>query len=95
MGGRSEMSLAKRLAETKPLRTGRPCSVGVLLSSLNKEDAQALLDVLAVPKGDPNRLSAHHLSNILREEGHHIPHKSLELHRKGACRCEPGRPSST
>jgi Zn-dependent oligopeptidase len=48
-------------------------------------------DAMAVPKGDPARLSANQIATILREEGHDIHHKSVEVHRKGACRCEPGR----
>lgn len=64
--------------------------MSTLLQALDKKDAQALRDALAVPKGDPNRLSSQHISDLLREEGHRVPQKSLEFHRKGACRCEPG-----
>jgi hypothetical protein len=85
------MSLAERLASTQRRGPGLPCSVAIVLAALPDKDAQALRDALAVPKGDPNRLSAQQLSEILREEGHKVPYKSLELHRKGACRCEPGK----
>ena len=85
------MTLAERLASTQRRGPGLPCSVAIVLETLDDEDAQALRDALAVPKGDPNRLSAQQLSEILREEGHKVPYKSLELHRKGACRCEPGQ----
>ena len=84
------MSLADKLASTQRRGPGLPCSVAIVLEALSDEDAQALRDALAVPKGDPNRLSAQHISDLLREEGHRVPQKSLELHRKGACRCEPG-----
>ena len=85
------MTLAERLASTQRRGPGLPCSVAIVLETLDDKDAQALRDALAVPKGDPNRLSAQQLSQILREEGHKVPYKSLELHRKGACRCEPGQ----
>lgn len=85
------MSLAERLASTQRRGPGLPCSVAIVLEALNDKDAQALRDALAVPKGHPNRLSAQQLSEILREEGHKVPYKSLETHRKGACRCEPGK----
>lgn len=88
------MTLAKRLAAAEPLRTGKPCGVGRVLASLSKEDAEALKAAMAIPKGDPQRLSSNQIANILREEGHDIHHKSVEVHRKGACRCEPGRPPS-
>ena len=89
------MSLTDKLASTQRRGPGLPCSVAIVLEVLSEQDAQALRDALAVPKGDPNRLSAQHLSDLLREEGHRVPQKSLELHRKGACRCEPGRTSAT
>jgi len=85
------MSLADKLASTKPSQTGKPCGVGLLLDSLPDKDAQALRDAMAVPKGDAARLSANQIATILREEGHDIHQKSVESHRKGACRCEPGR----
>ena len=85
------MTLAERLASTQRRGPGLPCSVAIVLETLDDKDAQALRDALAVPKGDPSRLSAQQLSEILREEGHKVPYKSLELHRKGACRCEPGQ----
>jgi len=85
------VTLADRLATAKPSPTGKPCGVGALLDSLPDKDAQALRDAMAVPKGDPARLSANQIATILREEGHDIHHKSVEVHRKGACRCEPGR----
>ena len=85
------MTLAERLASTQRRGPGLPCSVAIVLETLDDKDAQALRDALAVPKGDPNRLSAQQLSEILREEGHKVPYKSLDLHRKGACRCEPGQ----
>jgi hypothetical protein len=89
------MSLADKLASTQRRGPGLPCSVAIVLEVLSDKDAQALRDALAVPKGNPNRLSAQHISDLLNEEGHRVPQKSLELHRKGACRCGAGRSSAT
>ena len=82
------MSLAKRLQEARPSRTGLPCSIGVLLDSLNKSEAAALLAALQVPKGDPRRLSARVIAEALRLEGHDVGDRSIVNHRNGACRCD-------
>jgi len=85
------VTLADRFASTQPSRPGKPCSVATLLAELDDDEAQALRAALAVPKHDRDRLSAQQIVSILRLEGHEIPMKSVENHRKGACRCEPGR----
>ena len=85
------MSLADRLSNAEPSRSGKPCSVATLLAKLAADDAAALQVALDVPKGDRERLSSQQIASILRLEGHEIPMKSVENHRKGACRCGPSR----
>ena len=85
------MTLADRFATAQPSRPGKPCSVATLLAELNDGEAQALRAALAVPKHDRERLSSQQIASILRLEGHEIPMKSVENHRKGACRCDSGR----
>jgi len=84
------VTLADRFATAQPSRPGKPCSVATLLAELDDGEAQALRAALAVPKHDRERLSSQQISNILMEEGWDVPAKSVENHRKGACRCEPG-----
>lgn len=89
------MNLAKRLADTEPARRGLPCAVDVLLCSLSKQDAAALVAAMATPKGDPRRLSSRVISEALHEEGFKIGPRSISNHRNGACRCGFGRTSTT
>ena len=89
------MSLAKRLMETEPARRGLPCAVDVLLCALPKQDAQALVAAMAVPKGDPRRLSSRVISETLHLEGYKVGPRSISNHRNGACRCGFGRTSNT
>lgn len=88
------MSLAERLTATSPAQHGLPCPVAKLLDDLPAPDAQALRDAMEIPKGDPLRLSANAIAQALRDEGYPLHMKSIETHRKGACRCfkhESGR----
>ena len=83
------MSLADRLEGLDPPRSGRPCSVGSVLARLPEGDRVALVAALSVPKDDPRRLSNRQISEALKSEGFDIHTKTVETHRKGACRCEP------
>lgn len=91
------MSLAERLTATSPTPHGLPCPVATVLESLAPADAAALNAALDVPKGHPERLSANTIAQALKAEGYGLHMKSLEIHRKGACRCfkhESGRASN-
>lgn len=81
------MSVADRLGSAVPSRQGLPCRIAVILSELPVSDRRVLLDVLAVPKGDRSRLSNSTIAAALTEEGFPVHTKSVENHRKGACRC--------
>lgn len=82
------MSVADRLANAKPSRTGFPCGVGVLLRTLPKADVVALTEALAVPVGDPRRLASRTIAEALRAEGYDIGDRAVANHRGGACRCD-------
>lgn len=82
------MSLADKLSDARPRLPSRPCGVYMLLPRLTAKDRKALEDALAVPKGDPNRLSSQQISDLLKTEGHHVSMKILEVHRKGGCSCD-------
>lgn len=81
------MSVADRLGSALPSRHGLPCRIAVILDGLPDGDRRVLLDVLAVPKGDRSRLSSQTIASALTEEGFPVHVKSVENHRKGACRC--------
>jgi len=81
------VSLSDRLSEASPSRPGKPCGISRVLSELSDEDADALEASMRVPVGDPQRLSSQQISSILKLEGHNVSLKTVELHRKGSCRC--------
>ena len=82
------MSIADRLGEERPARPGKPCGMVAVFSVLSDRDAEALRRTLDVPVGDPQRLSSRQISSILELEGHSVSLKTVEAHRKGACRCD-------
>jgi len=84
------VSLADRLGEERPARPGKPCGMHYVFEALSDRDAEALRRTLAVPVGDPQRLGSRQISSILELEGHNVSMKTVETHRKGACRCDSG-----
>lgn len=85
------MTLSDRLDSAKPSVRGTPCRIAVIMDALSDRDRDALVAALSVPKGDPARLSNVKIAEALKSEGYGIHYKSVETHRKGACRCESGR----
>lgn len=85
------MSLAERLDEAPRASRGNVCRMSFILASLNEQDRRALQAALAVPVGDPDRIANNAIADALREEGYDVHSKTVETHRKGACRCEPGK----
>lgn len=83
------MTVAERLEGLKPARRGGPCRMSVVLAELSVKDRAALLAALAVPVGDPVRLSNQQLADVLTSEGFRVHAKTVETHRKGGCSCEP------
>jgi len=82
------VSLADRLGEERPARPGKPCGMQNVFAGLSDKDADALRRSLEVPVGDPQRLSSRQISSILELEGHSVSIKTVEIHRKGTCRCD-------
>ena len=86
------MSLAERLSAAPPTSKGVPgCRVGWIVQQLDDDDAAALNAALVVPMGDPERLSSASIAKALADEGFEVHNKTVQNHRKGLCRCEPGR----
>lgn len=60
-----------------------------VLEQLNDDDRQALLAALALPIGDPERISNSAIAEALGQEGYNVHSKTVETHRRGMCNCEP------
>lgn len=90
MGGALEVSLADRLVDA-PRGSRSVCRVAFILAQLDEADREALKQALAVPVGHPDRITNVGITEALNAEGFPIHAKTVETHRKGACRCEPGK----
>lgn len=79
------MALSDRLAEPPKPMHGTPCSVGVLLDTL--EGAE--LDALRVMLGSPTQRgwSQDAIYAVLTDEGYEVGRQSINRHRGGKCRC--------
>lgn len=77
------MTLKERLGNLHATR-GRICPVGVLLDSLDKDDAAALSRVL------DSSVSTRAIHGELMAEGYRIGRDTLGNHRNGWCRCPKG-----
>lgn len=81
------MALADRLKDHRPVvRTGTPCSVGVLLAELQGSERAAFQKML----GDPVKRDGWPATDILdalRAEGHVVAFQQINRHRGGRCRC--------
>lgn len=83
------MSLADRLADAPRKSRGQVCRMSFVLDQLNDADRQALLAALALPIGDPDRISNSAIAEALGQEGYNVHSKTVENHRRGMCNCEP------
>lgn len=83
------MSLADRLADAPRQSRGNVCRMSFVLEQLNDDDRQALLAALALPIGDPERISNSAIAEALGQEGYNVHSKTVETHRRGMCNCEP------
>lgn len=78
------MSLAQRATSPQKAIHGTPCSVGELLSELDKVEAKALQTML----DSPWRIWPHlHVEEAIRAEGHPVGQGQVGKHRRKACRC--------
>lgn len=82
------MSLATRATTGSTKRIhGTPCSIGELLSTLEKAEAKALQTMLDAPW----RVWPHlHVEEAVRTEGYTVGQGQVGKHRRRACRCFRG-----
>jgi hypothetical protein len=76
------MALADRLNNTPPNMTGTPCSVRVLLDTLQGDELAALKHMLA-----SREWSQAMIWKALLDEGYEVGQQSVNRHRGGKCRC--------
>ena len=82
------MSLAERLSQTKPKKSGLPCGITRIMAEMESSDKTALEEALFQ---EPRIVSNVQLQQILVEEGYDISYSSIALHRRKQCRCFTGR----
>lgn len=80
------MALADRITAPEYGLTGKPCSVGALLDTLEGSELAALEQILA----DRNWSQAM-VWKALTDEGYEVGLQSVNRHRGGKCRCAKDR----
>lgn len=70
------MALAAKFTQAKTSRKGPPCSVGLLLAFMSKDDRAALVAALADPS-----IESRTIWRVLVEEGHEISDTPIARHR--------------
>jgi hypothetical protein len=81
------LSLSEKLMNPiSPQNGGKPCSIKMLLNSLEGLEKDALLKALRIDSGWAHTV----LRQVLNDEGHHISIGSLTRHRLGSCACRKG-----
>lgn len=82
------MSLAERLSQAKPKKSGLPCGITRVVSQMEETDRLALDEVLYQ---EPRIVSNVQLQQILLDEGFDVSYSSIAQHRRKQCRCFTGR----
>lgn len=79
------MALVDHLSQQPVPKHGHPCSVGVLLDTLEGAERDALVTMLGTQevRGWP----APAIWNACKAEGHTLGLQSINRHRGGKCRC--------
>ena len=76
------MALADRIQKPMPNMAGTPCSVRVLLDTLEGDELAALQHMLA-----SREWSQAMVWKALTDEGYQVGYQSINGHRGGKCRC--------
>lgn len=79
------MALSDRLLNKPETIHGKPCSVGVLLTTLEGNDLDALRTMLGTP--ERRGWSEGDIYDALTAEGYSVGRQSINRHRGGRCRC--------
>ena len=79
------MSLSERVTERPESKHGMPCSVAVLLNTLEGDELDALVSMLGTPE-QPG-WTAGDIYDALAAEGYKVGYQSINRHRGRKCRC--------
>lgn len=79
------MSLADRITERPPAKHGMPCSVAVLLNTLEGDELEALTLMLGTENAPG--WTAGDIYDALAAEGYKVGYQSINRHRGRKCRC--------
>lgn len=79
------MSLAERITEQPERKFGLPCSVAVLLNTLEGDELDALIAMLG--NDDEPGWTAGDIYDALAAEGYKVGYQSINRHRGRKCRC--------
>ena len=80
---RPTVALADRVKNPTPALHGLPCSIGVLLDSLDGPELDALKHMLKSDSGWSQAM----IWKALADEGYVVGQQSVNRHRAGSCRC--------
>jgi hypothetical protein len=80
------MALADRVKNKPQTIHGLPCSVGLLLATLEGDELKALKTMLGSPQ--QRGWSEGDIYDALTAEGHKVGRQSINRHRGGRCRCK-------
>lgn len=79
------MALADKVNQPTPVMHGKPCSVGVLLETLEGDELEALKTMLGTP--EKHGWTASQIYDALVSEGYEVAYQTIGRHRGGRCRC--------
>lgn len=81
----TRMSLSERVTTAPPSKHGLPCSVAVLLNTLEGDELAALVAMLG--NEEQRGWAAGDIYDALAAEGYKVGYQSINRHRGGKCRC--------
>lgn len=76
------MSIADKLASAVPNKSGKGCGMCSVLEQLSDQDREAIINTMAIPTSDPQRITDKQIATILQSEGYEISPNSVYRHRQ-------------
>lgn len=76
------MSLLDKLQNVEPESSRAYCRMCLVLEALEPTERKVLMEVLAVPTRELNRINDQQISKILKSEGYEVSSNSVYRHRK-------------
>lgn len=81
-------AIANDISSAKPRGQGMPCGVARILRAMtDPDDVAQISEQMELGAGDPRRLSAADLADLLGRHGLEVSPQTIERHRRQVCRC--------